>query len=499
MGSGASSTAPAKDSRAPVQLLPTHNVQVPSTCSRLYFGLSWSAGSNIDIDASAVCLAGANVVDIISFQKLRDATPASIVHTGDVLTSGKCTGTSDLERIYVQPEKLAGRGIDNVFLVVNVYTQGQTFNDVKSAYARLVHADSDQELARFNLKGCRGDALVFAKLYYHGDKWNWMGLGQQAQGRTAQDVAQALAKRMVPPPTATPVPAAPPQMLQVLVQSGMPGQYIQVQAPDGVLTVMVPPNAVPGSIILVNTAPPEGQAKPPAGGVKVKATKSSATPALLVASATGVAAAVAIFAAPNLDLSSLGIGAAGLVDAAADLVPQELLEAVPTMDPSDFAEVVGDLAGDVVSESGDVLMSVSGAASNLLSSVPGALSGVGKTVGGVAGDAGRAIAGVAGNLGGVGKAVGGVAGDAGRAIAGAAENFPDVVGGAANAVGGAVGGAANVVGGAANAVGGAANAVGGAVGNVGNVVGTIAEGAGDVFVGLAGFAVSAIGVLSDLG
>ena len=42
------------------------------------------------------------------------------------------------------------------------------------------------------------------------------------------------------------------------------------------------------------------------------------------------------------------------MNAAAALEPQELLEAVPTMDPSDFADVVGDLAGDVVSEAGDV-------------------------------------------------------------------------------------------------------------------------------------------------
>ena len=98
-------------------------MQVPSKCARLYFGLSWSAKANIDIDASAVCLAGAQVADIISFQKLRDATPASIVHTGDVLSSGTGTGTTDLERIYVQPEPMEKRGVDNIFLVVNVYTQ----------------------------------------------------------------------------------------------------------------------------------------------------------------------------------------------------------------------------------------------------------------------------------------------------------------------------------------------------------------------------------------
>ena len=39
----------------------------------------------------------------------------------------------------------------------------------------------------------------------------------------------------------------------------------------------------------------------------------------MVASAAGVAAAIAIFAAPNLELSNLSIGATGLVNAAAAL------------------------------------------------------------------------------------------------------------------------------------------------------------------------------------
>ena len=235
MGSGASSTAaaaPAKDSKKPVQLLPTHNVQVPSKCARLYFGLSWSAKGNIDIDASAVCLAGAQVADIISFQKLRDATPASIVHTGDVLTSGTGTGTSDLERIYVQPEAMEKRGVDNIFLVVNVYTQGRTFCDVSSAYARLVHADSDQELARFNLKGCRGDALVFAKLYKHGNKWNWMGLGQQGSGRTAAEVAKAMALRMVPVNAPPVQAAAPPPTICLLYTSPSPRDRTRSRMPS---------------------------------------------------------------------------------------------------------------------------------------------------------------------------------------------------------------------------------------------------------------------------
>ena len=107
---------------------------------------------------------------------------------------------------------------------------------MSSAHARLVHADSDQELARFNLKGCRGEAVVLAKLYRHGAKWHWMGLGQQARGRTAAEVAKSLALRMVVPPPGSPTARvgrpSPPRMLQVVVRPGMPGRNIQVRAPD---------------------------------------------------------------------------------------------------------------------------------------------------------------------------------------------------------------------------------------------------------------------------
>ena len=307
MGSGASSTAaaaPAKDSKKPVQLLPTHNVQVPSKCARLYFGLSWSAKANIDIDASAVCLAGAQVADIVLFQKL-GRHPASIVHTGDVLTSGTGTGTSDLERIYVQPEAMEKRGVDNIFLVVNVYTQGRTFCDVSSAYARLVHADSDQELARFNLKGCRGDALVFAKLYKHGNKWNWMGLGQQGSGRTAAEVARrwrcAWSRRQLclckrrrrrrRSSRSSCSPACP-------VRTFKSGRQTAACCP---CSCLLPQRCQAQSSSSTRRRRQHGvQAKKaPAGGVKVKATKSSAAPALVVASAAGVAAGLQFLPRPT--------------------------------------------------------------------------------------------------------------------------------------------------------------------------------------------------------
>ena len=208
-----------------MQLLPTHNVQVPSKCARFYFGLSWSAKANIDIDASAVCLAGAQVADIISFQKLRDATPASIVHTGDVLTSGTGTGTSDLERIYVQPEAMEKRGVDNIFLVVNVYTQGRTFCDVSSA----TRAWS----TRTRTRSWRGSTsrVAGATRWSSQNSTNTAtsGTGWASGSRVLEgppgEVAKAPALRMVPV-NAPPVQAAapPPTIVQVLVQPGMPVQ-----------------------------------------------------------------------------------------------------------------------------------------------------------------------------------------------------------------------------------------------------------------------------------
>ena len=133
MGSGASSTAaaaPAKDSKKPVQLLPTHNVQVPRD-PNAPASTSACPGAPRPISTSTRRPWSASPARrwpiLFRFKSTRDATPASIVHTGDVLTSGTGTGTTDLERIYVQPEAMEKRGVDNIFLVVNVYTQGRTF------------------------------------------------------------------------------------------------------------------------------------------------------------------------------------------------------------------------------------------------------------------------------------------------------------------------------------------------------------------------------------
>ena len=148
MGSGAS-TARTKEqdskSTDPVDLLPTHALQVPTKLNHLFLGLGWSAkgGKTIDLDASVACFTGADCCGIVSFQRLRDHPPpnSTIVHTGDILAGSD--GTADLERVYFnlpvqRPE------ITAMFLVVNVFTAGLSFADLETAYCRLVNADSNQ-------------------------------------------------------------------------------------------------------------------------------------------------------------------------------------------------------------------------------------------------------------------------------------------------------------------------------------------------------------------
>jgi stress response protein SCP2 len=51
-----------------------------------------------------------------------------------------------------------------VFLLINVFTPGASFADLQRATCRVVNADSEQELARFELRNLKGNGLVFGQL-----------------------------------------------------------------------------------------------------------------------------------------------------------------------------------------------------------------------------------------------------------------------------------------------------------------------------------------------
>ena len=82
MGGGGGNPAPPKYGTPigpngmpqPVTLMPTQALELPSKLNRVYLGLGWAShpGRNeLDLDASAVLFSNGQVVDLISFQKVR--------------------------------------------------------------------------------------------------------------------------------------------------------------------------------------------------------------------------------------------------------------------------------------------------------------------------------------------------------------------------------------------------------------------------------------------
>lgn len=170
--------------------------------SRVFMGLGWDpvkkggffgfggGGGDIDLDASCIMFDDQkNVVDTVWFRQLK-STDGSIVHSGDNLTGD---GDGDDEVINVDLSRVRPNVTSLVFVIASF--RGQTFNEVESAFCRLVDSDTKSEVARYNLSGKNSStAQVMARVYKDNGVWTMQALGEAANGRTAQDLAD-VAKR----------------------------------------------------------------------------------------------------------------------------------------------------------------------------------------------------------------------------------------------------------------------------------------------------------------
>ena len=164
--------------------------------SKVTMGLGWDAiktkglfgfGSKtetVDLDASCVMFDEANnPVDIVWFRQLK-SKDGSIVHTGDNRTGA---GDGDDEQIIVDLSNVPGN-VKSLVFTVNSFT-GQSFAQVQNAYCRLINAADGKEVARFNLsvQGSHS-AQIMAKLYRHGGEWKMHAIGENASGRTFDEL-----------------------------------------------------------------------------------------------------------------------------------------------------------------------------------------------------------------------------------------------------------------------------------------------------------------------
>ena len=157
-------------------------------------GLGWDVnafdtGADFDLDAAAFML-GSNGrcptdKEFIFYGNLEHTTGA-VKHMGDNLTG---EGEGDDEQIEVKLTDVPAN-VERIAFTVTIYeaeARRQNFGQVSNAYIRIVDADTNQELIRYDL----GEdfsietAVVVGELYKHNGEWKFNAIGSVFQGGLA--------------------------------------------------------------------------------------------------------------------------------------------------------------------------------------------------------------------------------------------------------------------------------------------------------------------------
>jgi tellurium resistance protein TerZ len=149
-----------------------------TTYTSIAVAAGWDPQPNIgtvDIDLSAVLFDDAkNVVDKVWFRDKKRDTDA-IFSSGDNLTG---EGDGDDETIAVKLDRIDPK-VKSIVFALSSYN-GQTFNQVNSAFARVVNTSGGkaEEKHRFEVAGMgKSTSLVLVKLYRHNGEWKINAIG----------------------------------------------------------------------------------------------------------------------------------------------------------------------------------------------------------------------------------------------------------------------------------------------------------------------------------
>nr|WP_294678068.1 TerD family protein [uncultured Blautia sp.] len=157
-------------------------------------GLGWDVnafdtGADFDLDAAAFMLGSSGRCptdkEFIFYGNLEHTTGA-VKHMGDNLTG---EGEGDDEQIEVKLTDVPAN-VERIAFTVTIYeaeARRQNFGQVSNAYIRIVDADTNQELIRYDL----GEdfsietAVVVGELYKHNGEWKFNAIGSGFQGGLA--------------------------------------------------------------------------------------------------------------------------------------------------------------------------------------------------------------------------------------------------------------------------------------------------------------------------
>ena len=157
---------------------------------KMLIGLGWDARAtdcaSFDLDGSAFLLAASGKVrsdaDFIFYNQTKSAD-GSVEHAGDNRTGA---GDGDDEVIVVQLDRVPD-DVAKIAVAVTIHdaeARGQNFGQVSQAFIRCVNADTNEEVARFDLSEDASieTAMIFGEIYRHNGEWKFKAIGQGFKG-----------------------------------------------------------------------------------------------------------------------------------------------------------------------------------------------------------------------------------------------------------------------------------------------------------------------------
>ena len=159
--------------------------------SNVIVGLGWDTnkydgGDDFDLDSSVFLLnasgkAGSEA-DFVFYNNTIGAGGA-VEHTGDNRT-GEGEGDDEQVKINLTAIPAAMERVTFAITIHDAEARGQNFGQVSNSYVRILNAETNEELIRYDL----GEdfsietAVVVGELYRHGGEWKFNAIGSGYQG-----------------------------------------------------------------------------------------------------------------------------------------------------------------------------------------------------------------------------------------------------------------------------------------------------------------------------
>jgi stress response protein SCP2 len=155
------------------------------TLKKVVVGLGWDVANNgpdIDCDASAIlCGADGKTIrkgDVVFYNNQKHPS-GSVYSTGDNLTGA---GEGDDEQLIVDLTKVPTE-YEKIAFVVTIYQakeRNQHFGLIKNAFIRIVDAETDKEIMRYDLSENYPNktGIIFGEIYRKDGKWKFNAIGQ---------------------------------------------------------------------------------------------------------------------------------------------------------------------------------------------------------------------------------------------------------------------------------------------------------------------------------